>query len=268
MPLVHRGGTEADHDVLPSNLAMIIAGREKKKPLGEAAQLVELLVGDGELIERCEIAGLGLCQLLHPSGGGSRCCPRSAARTRYGLSEDPGRAQGAGRIRQRQPHRPLVSVGHGARVLGDAICRLLIATGHNVTRGIMTTTPSTDAGAGRVQPGPVTLSCWAAQDPEDGYRSGRVYPAHRQGDGRGVRRRNTAPVTIFKERAERAIFADINGTLERLGIHFDNYYNEHTLYDQRPDRRGGGGPARQGLVYDLDDAVWLKPPSLATTRIG
>jgi arginyl-tRNA synthetase len=40
-----------------------------------------------------------------------------------------------------------------------------------------------------------------------------------------------AEVTVFTQRAQQAIFADIDATLKRIGIGFDTYFNEHTLYE-------------------------------------
>src|SRR5262249_17230301 len=70
----------------------------------------------------------------------------------------------------------------------------------------------------------------------------------------------------FKAAAERAIFADIEATLARLGIRFDSYFNEDTLY-------AGGQIAAilaelrgRGLGFEQDGAVWLRGAPLGLDK--
>jgi arginyl-tRNA synthetase len=164
------------------------------------------------------------------------------------------------------PTGPL-SVGHGRQaVLGDAIARLLAATGHQVTREYY----YNDAGRQMRVLGESTRSRYLEllglphQFPEDGYQGEYIREiaaalVRERGDGL----KEVADVTPFKEAAEKAIFADIDATLNRLGIKFDNYYNEHTLYDEGLIDDVVATLRAKGLVYDLDGAVWFK-----TTEFG
>jgi len=70
-------------------------------------------------------------------------------------------------------------------------------------------------------------------------------------------------VTPFKAQAERYIFKDISSTLERMGIVFDNYYNEQSLYDDGHIDSVVQELRDKGLVYDKDGAVWFE-----TTKVG
>ncbi len=63
---------------------------------------------------------------------------------------------------------------------------------------------------------------------------------------------------VFKRKAEQVIFADINGTLQRLGIVFDNYYNEHSLYENGLVDDVVASLREKVLDYDQDGAVWFK----------
>lgn len=253
---------QVTHGDFATNLAMIIAGREKKKPREVATQLVGLLAGAGELIERCEIAGPGFVNFFIQPAVWQSVLPEVCRQNEgYGQSE-----VGAGRkvlveFVSANPTGPL-SVGHGRQaVLGDAICRLLIATGHVVTREYY----YNDAGRQMRVLGESTRARYLEllglpfSFPEDGYQGEYIRDIARGmveefGDGH----KDTVEVTIFKERAERAIFADINGTLERLGIHFDNYYNEHSLYDSGLIDEVVAALRAKGLVYDQEGAVWFR----------
>ncbi|MBI1816531.1 MAG: arginine--tRNA ligase [Deltaproteobacteria bacterium] len=163
------------------------------------------------------------------------------------------------------PTGPL-TVGHGRNaVLGDAIARLLEATGHQVTREYY----FNNAGRQMKLLGESVKARYLEQlgdtitFPEDGYQgeyireiAGTLISEHSD------RLRDEPAAGRFKDVAERAIFADIEQTLGRVGIHFDVYFNEDTLY------KGGqiaavleALRARQ-LAFDRDGAVWLAGEAL------
>jgi len=69
--------------------------------------------------------------------------------------------------------------------------------------------------------------------------------------------------TPFKEKAETAIFEDIDGTLKRMNIHMDNHFNEHSLYESGHIESVVNRLRDKDLVYDADGATWFK-----TTEFG
>jgi arginyl-tRNA synthetase len=71
---------------------------------------------------------------------------------------------------------------------------------------------------------------------------------------------------LFRETAENVIFADIRRTLERLGIHFDVYYNETSLYTEGHIASVLQALRDKGVVYDGDGAVWLRSSDLSLSR--
>jgi arginyl-tRNA synthetase len=158
------------------------------------------------------------------------------------------------------PTGPL-SVGHGRNaILGDTIARLLAATGHDVTREYY----FNDAGrqmrvlGASLQARYLELLGKPNEFPEDGYQGDYLYEIARtmienQGDGF-----KDADLNFFKKRAQDAIFADIDATLKRIGIEFDSYYNEHTLYEEGLIEDVVRELRAKGLVYEKDDATWFK----------
>jgi len=66
-----------------------------------------------------------------------------------------------------------------------------------------------------------------------------------------------------RRRPERHIFADISATLERMGIAFDNYFNEHSLYEDGKIDEVVAELRAKGYVYEKDGAVWFR-----TTEFG
>ena len=132
------------------------------------------------------------------------------------------------------PTGPL-SIGHGRQaILGDSIARLLEATGHDVFREYY----YNDAGRQMRVLGESTRARYLellGEDfsfPEDGYQGEYIIDISRSLiEEKGDSLKDHADVTPFKEQAEKHIFKDISSTLERMGIVFDNYYNEQSLYE-------------------------------------
>lgn len=75
--------------------------------------------------------------------------------------------------------------------------------------------------------------------------------------------------THLRDAAVAVIFADIRVTLDRLGIVFDVYFNEMTLYDRA--RSGNVWEIvdrlrTAGLAYDAEGAVWFKATEFGSDK--
>ncbi len=250
-----------------TNMAMVMAGMEKKNPRELAGLIVELLGHDTELIEKLEIAGPGFVNIfLKASVWQGVLDPVLSSGAQYGYSE-----RGKGRkvmveFVSANPTGPL-SIGHGRQaILGDAIARLLEATGHSVYREYY----FNDAGRQMRVLGESTRARYLElqgkdfEFPEDGYQGDYITEIaqeliNEKGDSL-VAEKDSLP---FTEKAVEVIFADISSTLKRMGIVFDNYYNEHSLYDEGHIDSVVAELREKGLVYEKDDAVWFR-----TTEFG
>jgi len=250
-----------------TNIALVLAGIEKKKPRDLAQQIIDKL-GDGNgLLERMEIAGPGFINFFVKPEVWRGIIPeilKSAAN--FGRSE-----VGAGRrvmveFVSANPTGPL-SIGHGRQaILGDSIARLLEATGHDVFREYY----YNDAGRQMRVLGESTRARYLEligaeySFPEDGYQGEYIYEiAKSLVEEKGDSLRDHENVKPFKEQAERFIFKDISSTLTRMGITFDNYFNEHSLYEDGKIDEVVSELRQKGLVYNKDNAVWFK-----TTELG
>ncbi|MDY7079935.1 MAG: arginine--tRNA ligase [Chloroflexota bacterium] len=67
-----------------------------------------------------------------------------------------------------------------------------------------------------------------------------------------------ADVSVFRKSAEAEIFADIRATLARLGIYFDNYFNENSLYESRQVWHVLEMLRERGYVFEKEDATWFR----------
>ncbi len=255
---------------LASAIALGLARAERRAPL-QIAETVRGFIADPDgLLAGVDVEGPGYLNF--------RFSPKFWADTLAEIGEHDGPLTftdiGQGKKVQVEfvsanPTGPL-TVGHGRNaVLGDAIARLLEATGHQVTREYY----FNNAGRQMKLLGESVKARYLEQlgdtitFPEDGYQgqyireiAGTLISEH------GDRLRDEPAAGKFKDAAERAIFADIEQTLGRVGIHFDVYFNEDTLY------KGGqiaavieALRARQ-LAFDRDGAVWLASEPLGLDK--
>ncbi|MEA2114645.1 MAG: arginine--tRNA ligase [Thermodesulfobacteriota bacterium] len=244
-----------------TNLALVVAGKEKCNPREVADKLVELLKTDDILLDKVEIAGPGFVNLfLKPSIWSSVLTPIDTQGERFGLSNIGNNMKVMVEFVSANPTGPL-SVGHGrGAILGDTIARLLDATGYNVTREYY----FNDAGrqmrvlGGSLQARYLELLDLASEFPEDGYQGDYLYDIGRVMIEKAGDKYKEADLDLFRKRAQAAIFAGIDATLKRIGIIFDSYFNEHTLYEEGLIDDVVDKLRAKGLVYEKDDATWFK----------
>jgi arginyl-tRNA synthetase len=125
----------ASHGDFSTNMAMLIGGREKKNPREIASLLAEKLGEHTDLFAKVEIAGPGFVNFfVLDTVWQSVVQPVCEQGFDYGLSQVGQHKKVLVEFVSANPTGPL-SIGHGRQaVLGDAIARLLEATGHAVTR--------------------------------------------------------------------------------------------------------------------------------------
>ncbi|MBW6521155.1 MAG: arginine--tRNA ligase [Desulfoarculaceae bacterium] len=245
-----------------TNMALILAGSEKTNPRQIATQLVALLEEETEIIDHLEIAGPGFVNIfLRPVVWQQTLFPILKQRSDFGLSTIGNGKKVMVEFVSANPTGPL-SIGHGRQaILGDAISRLLTATGHDVFREYY----FNDAGRQMRVLGESTRARYLellglpSQFPEDGYQGDYILDIAREMIAEhGDSLKDDADVAPFTTKAKDLIFKDISGTLERMGIVFDNYFNEHTLYEDGHVDSVVAELRAKGLVYEKEGATWFK----------
>jgi len=161
------------------------------------------------------------------------------------------------------PTGPL-TVGHGRQaILGDMVSNILTWNGYNVTREYY----YNDAGK---QMRVLAESCYAkyakqvgkdVEMPENGYVgtyldeiAEKIINEH----GKDLESDNQ----IFRDFTEKEIFANIENTLENLGIKFDVFTKEGTFYKNGAIDNVLKILKEKNLSYKKDGAVWFKTSSL------
>jgi len=255
-----------DQGDFSTNLAMVVAGMEKKKPREVAAQLVAMLQSDREFIDRLEIAGPGFVNFfLKDDVWRSVIGPVFDEDEKFGLADIGKGMKVMVEFVSANPTGPL-SIGHGRNaILGDSIARLLESVGYDVTREYY----FNDAGRQMRVLGASTkaryLELLGEQNefPEDGYQGDYIYDIARTMLEESGSSLKDDDVMVFKEYAQAAIFRNIDNTLKKMGIIFDTYYNEHSLYEEGLVDGVVRDLREKGLIYEKDGATWFR-----TTAMG
>lgn len=256
----------ASHGDASTNIAMMLAKPLRNNPRAIATQIVDGLNYEESKISAVEIAGPGFINFRFAE---DYLFDELAAIIEQG--EDFGKTDAnVGQKVQIEfvsanPTGPL-TVGHGRNaVLGDTVARLMEWTGAKVDREYYFNN------AGRqmrvlgqsVQARYLEAFSKEAEFPEGGYEGEyirEIANEMKDENGEGLADSDWIP---FKEKAEAAIFKDIDGTLKRMNIHMDNHFNEHSLYESGDIESVVSRLREQGLVYDAEGATWFK-----TTEFG
>jgi len=282
------------HGDYSCNAAMLLAKRLRKKPREIAEDLKERIGNGGGLVASLDIAGPGFINIkLVESGWQDLLHDIIEAGDEYGQSESEevaaartGEAKPKVQVEfvSANPTGPL-STGHGRQgILGDCIARMLEATGWDVTREYyfndggrqmrvlgdsvkarylellgLAAAPPASAQADPEKNWVDEVDGLPVAFPKDGYQGdyiGDIAASLREAEGDGLI--DEPGEGRFRDEAQRVIFKDIEGTLGRIGIHFDVYYNERSLYDDGKLDEALKDLRDAGLIYDSEGAVWFK----------
>jgi arginyl-tRNA synthetase len=261
---------DAGHGDLATNLAMVLAKRERANPRKTAERVLEELHLSPELVAKTEIAGPGFINFWLAQDQLA-----AAHRTILEQGRDYGRSTAGAGLKvnvefvSANPTGPL-HVGHGrGAALGDAIAALLEWTGHAVTREFYIN----DAG---VQIDRVAESLWArvretaghaATIPEGGYhgqylRENALEVLEQEGPAfadlpaeEGIRRSRALALVIQRKEQDR--------DLAEFGVRFDVMSSEQAIYASGRVERALELLRARGLTFEAEGALWLR-----TTQFG
>jgi arginyl-tRNA synthetase len=259
-------GKSTDHGDFASNAALVLARPMRRSPRAVAELLQAALEDPDRVLERTEIAGPGFLNFYLARTRWHDLVARVLREGKaFGRSASGKSARVMVEFVSANPTGPL-TIGHGRNaVLGDCIARLLDATGHDVTREYY----FNDAGrqmrvlAQSLRARYLQLLGDAAELPEEGYQGEYLVEIARALHEEVGAAWRDADEAAFKKRAVDAIFADIERTLASLGVRFDTYFNEHTLYERKLVEAALDDLRTRGLVFEKEGATWL-----ASTRFG
>ena len=252
---------QAAHGDYASNIALALAKRAKRNPRELAQALVAALPASG-LIDRAEIAGAGFINIFVTAAARQAIVARVLAeRDAFGTS----RAHAGERVMvefvSANPTGPL-HVGHGRQAaLGDAIASLFESQGYSVTREFY----YNDAGQ-QIQN--LALSVRArAQEllgetiafPEDGYHGEYIRElAQRYLTEVGRDPGHLDDLDAIRRFAVAQLREEQDRDLRALGVTFDQYFLESSLYTDGKVDATVARLTASGKTYEKDGALWLK----------
>ena len=257
---------DAGHGDLATNLAMVLAKRERTNPRKTAERVLQEIHLPPELIQKTEIAGPGFINFWLAGDQLAAAHQRILTEgSRYGRSHAGQGLSVNVEFVSANPTGPL-HVGHGRQAaLGDAIAELLDWTGHRVTREfyyndagvqIANLAASVQARVREALGEPLVL-------PEGGYHGEYIkeiaatYRREFPDDPRADQLDQVRRLAIRELRREQDL------DLKALGVTFDVYYLESSLYDDGKVDAVVGALTRRGQTYENEGALWLR-----TTAFG
>ena len=250
------------HGDLSSNLALLIAGKSKQKPLDVANKLKDNISFDEKIVEKIEVAPPGFLNFTYGSGYRAEVIETIISeKSDYGRSSVGENKTVNVEFVSANPTGPL-NIGHGRNaVIGDCVARILEFNGFDVTREYY----FNNAGRQMRLLGETVRYHYLSKlekktsFPVDGYEGEYLAEiAEQLIEEKGDTLVDSEDVTPFKEIAERVVFEDIKLTLANIGIRMDKYFNEDDLYNSGAIESVLKRFYEKGLAYDKDGAVWLR----------
>lgn len=261
---------DPEHGDWATNVAMTLASVLRRPPRGIAEEIASRVDLTGTGATSVEVAGPGFLNFRLTASSVARGLERIVAEAEaYGRSSEGAGERVMVEWVSANPTGPL-HLGHGRQAaLGDAIASLLKSTGWDVHREFY----YNDAGrqmellAGSVRARYLQELGESADLPEGGYHGAYVIDVaralHGQVGDRYVQDDGPEAMREIQAFAAGSLMEEINRDLNELGVHFDEYYKESSLYEQGNVQEAVERLRQTGLVYDQEGAVWLR-----TTEFG
>lgn len=248
---------------LSTNLPLILAKNLKQNPMVIGETIKDALDLSQINIETITVTPPGFLNFKIDNAYYHEVLSTILANEQYGRGQSGDGLTANVEFVSANPTGPL-TVGHGRNaVLGDTVANILEWNGYHVTREYY----FNDAGRQmRILGKSVEARYFELLNkdfsfPEDGYEGEYIKSiAQTVLDEFGG---ELEPVDDrFKTQAEHAIFADIKNSLLKLGIHFDQFTNEKTFYENGDIDRFLDELKSKDLIYEKDGATWFRSTAL------
>jgi arginyl-tRNA synthetase len=259
------------HGHFATNLPLVLASSQRKRPRDLAAVIVDHLDDGNHLIEKADIAGPGFINFtVTAHQWHTLLADILRLGPEYGRS-----ALGAGQrvlveFVSANPTGPL-HLGHGrGAALGDTLCRILEFTGHEVVREFYIN----DAGLQVQLLGESVYSRWrqtsdpAYPFPENGYHAGYILDLAREISAEadlGALSPDEA-VARCAQFAKARMLDEIKRDLADFRVGFDVWSSESDLYASALIDKTLESLRAKGDLYEQDGALWIKTSSFGDDK--
>lgn len=260
---------DPSHGDLATNLAMVLAKHAKMSPRDLAARIL-LAIPENAIVEKTDIAGPGFINFFITQASNTQAVNDIfAAGRRYGYTDIGQGKRVQVEFVSANPTGPL-HVGHGrGAAIGDALCRLLKATGWHVHSEFY----YNDAGqqitnlALSVQARALGLTPDDAEWPEDGYRGEYITDlaqAYLNKETVSAADRSLSAggdphnLDDVQEFAVAWLRREQDADLQAFAVQFDEYFLESSLYAGHDVETTVERLTANGHTYEQDGALWLR----------
>ena len=260
---------DPSHGDLATNLAMVLAKHAKMSPRDLAARIL-LAIPENAIVEKTDIAGPGFINFFITQASNTQAVNDIfAACRRYGYTDIGQGKRVQVEFVSANPTGPL-HVGHGrGAAIGDALCRLLKATGWHVHSEFY----YNDAGqqitnlALSVQARALGLTPDDAEWPEDGYRGEYITDlaqAYLNKETVSAADRSLSAggdphnLDDIQEFAVAWLRREQDADLQAFAVQFDEYFLESSLYAGHDVETTVERLTANGHTYEQDGALWLR----------
>ena len=265
---------DSSHGDLTTPVAFRLAKLAKEKPSRIAEELLNLFQKQDlmkeKLVSRWEVAGGGFINFFVPSSLLAGCLIEIHKQDKnFGRSEFGQKKKVLIEFVSANPTGPL-TIAHGRQaVIGDALARILEATGFQVTKEYYLN----DTGR---QIGLLGESLWARYQalfgkevpiPEEGYQGEYlkgIAQKLRKEKGEALANKNKPEaVRECTEYAVKEILEGIVEDLKTVRVEFDSYYSERSLREKKMVEKAVEALRKKDFIFEEGGALWFR-----STRLG
>lgn len=262
--------SQKNHGDYSTNVAMLLSKKLKRNPKEIAEELISNLDYDNSVIDKIEIAGPGFINFFFTKNYLPSIIKNIFnQKDEFGKSKKYSGQNALVEFISANPTGPL-TVGHGRNaVIGDTVANLLEWIGYNVEREYYFNNAGRQM---RVLGDSVRLRYLELLGekidfPEDYYQGEYIKEiAQKLIDEFDDSLKKENAEGIFKQRAEKEIFEDIIKTMQSIKIRMNNFFNEHSLYEDGKIKSLLNKLTELNLSYEKDNAVWLKLTALGNDQ--
>ncbi len=264
-----------EHGDWATNIALALAPALKLPPREVASRiLAHLPMGGASPIAKADIAGPGFLNLtLRPDWLGDILARIQSEGDAYGTSSEGNGQKIVVEFVSANPNGP-ITVAHGRNAaIGDALCNLLEATGHAVSRehyvnDALNSTQMNNFGRsvflryrellGRPVSAPEeSAPDWLYQGDYVADIARAVIATH--GDAfADADIHDPQTVQTFRALSQEGMITQQRADLEAFGIHFDTWFAESDLYSDGRVQSAIDELTKRGHTYEADGALWLR----------
>ena len=249
-----------DHGDVSTNIALLLTKIIKKNPLEICEELKKELI-KSDLFESIEIAKPGFINFKLAISSLTKSLNKIIdSNNNYGKNKSGENKKVLVEFVSANPTGPL-TVGHGrGAIIGDVISNILDWNGFKVDREYYYNNAGRQM---RILGESLKARYYELLNkdysfPDDGYKGEYIKDiANSLIQDKKDTVLNESD-DFFKNSAEEYIFNQIKNTLSKIGLRFDNYFNEKTLYDNKKIFDVISKLKDKKLIYEKEDATWFK----------